>query len=126
MPILIEMTELSGLDPAKVIKQPDPPKAPESKVTLRLNGKGDLQNPVAMAYMQKSGHGLTPDDINNAKKLLLHGQNPNPTPDQGPPGQGGPPQPGPINKAHPNWSLASKIAKRSRDVGGGGNPGGDR
>jgi hypothetical protein len=167
LPILEEMTELAGLDPAKIIKQPDPPAPPEVKIALRLNGKGDMQNPFTVATMFNGGLEPTEEQINTAKKLLLVAQDPNPPPAPppqagpggpgpggpggsggpppggpggpggpppgpggppppgGPPNGGPPPPPGPLNQAHKNWSLANRIAKRSRDIGGGGNPGGE-
>jgi hypothetical protein len=129
-PILVEMTELTGLDPALIIKKPDPPRAPEAKIALRLNGKHDVQNPLMMAILAKGGHMPNDQELDQAKVMLLKAQNPNPSIPPPPPGQpgqppspGGPP-PGPLNQAHKQWSLASKISKRSRDAGqGGGNPG---
>jgi hypothetical protein len=130
LPIITEIAELSGLDPAEIMIQPQP-KIEEANVSLRLSGKDDLINPVALAMLVKKKMAPTPEELDEAKQILMAAGNPPQPKPQGQPGQpphpqaggpAGPPTGPPANKlgqAHPDWSLASKIAKRTRD----GNPG---
>jgi hypothetical protein len=50
-PIVKELAELSGLDPAEVIKKPQPPPPEEPNVSYRFSGKEDLINPLVMAML---------------------------------------------------------------------------
>lgn len=140
MPIIQEMAELSGLDPAEVVVQPKP-KVDEANVSLRLSGKEDLINPLALAMLVKKGQHPSPQDLETAKQLLLSSQQPaqpQPSPSAagappsapagGPAGAPGLPPPGPgapagvpqgseqEMAAHPEWSLNDRIMKRSRDI----------
>ncbi len=158
MPIIVELAELSGLDPNEVVKPPTP-KEPPANISFRMSGKDDLINPMVVAMLIASGQAPSPQQIEQAKQLLASTQLPPqpqmpgapppsgpggppgtpPAPGQPPPAgappplpppqQGPPPQPpgapvphaptAPVPQAaHKDWNLASKIAQRSRDIGG--------
>ncbi len=127
-PIITEIMELSGLDPSEVVIDPTPPKPKDPQLSYRFSGKDDLANPLAVALLLKQKQ-LTLEDVNTAKQFLLEVQKPpeasappaGPVPPAGqPPPAGGPPVPHPQDAAtHPEWSLGSRIMKRSRDVSGG-------
>lgn len=129
MPVIVEIAELSGLDPADVVKQPQPPAPEEPNISYRFSGKDDLYSPVVMAMLMKSGQAPTPQELAAAKQLLLNAQIPEAV--QPPPAQGGapaapppplapsqlaPPVPAPD---HPEWQLPDKVSKRSGDIGKG-------
>ncbi len=134
-PILIELTELSGIDPAKVINDPKPPEPEPVNVSYRASGKEDLMNPLVIAMLMEGKRMPGDEVIEKAKQLLeklgqpakppappgaapgAPGQAPPPAGPGRPPGPPGPPGQGGAN-AHPEWSLAGKIAKRSREIGG--------
>lgn len=135
--LIVELAELSGLDPAKVIVDPQPKPPEEPNISLRFTGKDDLMNAMVMAFMIHGKRAPDEKDIEQAKKLLLAAQMP-PSPQQPqapggmPPGAGGapgqPPPPGgpgapagikPGEDMHPDMALANKVFKRSRDIGGG-------
>lgn len=124
-PIITEMAELSGIDPAEVIVQPPPPQPEDPNISFRFTGKHDLMNPVVMAAFMKK-YPVSPEELNNAKKLLMANQDSMPVPDDmlgngaGPAGAPGeqPPSPGaPAGEDQkPDWQLGNKIAKRSEDM----------
>lgn len=136
LPILTELAELSGLDPADVIIQPQP-KPPEDNISFRFTGKEDLSDPKVMAMLVKNGRAPNPEHLTAAKKILAASQlsleeeaalqaaqPPQPGAPQPPhpPGGGAPPHlnnPQTPPEARPEWSAMSKIAKRSRDVAEG-------
>lgn len=134
-PIITEIAELSGLDPALVVMDPQEQKD-EPNVSYRFSGKDDLQNPLVVAMLMIKGDMPNIQQIEQAKQLLLAAQTPAqpPAPAQAPPDAGGPdgapdasppaegapagPKPmAPTAGAHPDWHLSSKIAQRSRDTG---------
>lgn len=125
-PIIVEIAELSGLDPSEVVIDPQP-KVDKPNISLRLSGKEDLINPLAVALLLHDNK-LSVEEIENAKQLLLSVQQAPKPPEQsggaGPDGVPGPHPPGPGapagQEAHPDWHTASKVAKRSRDMGEGG------
>jgi hypothetical protein len=114
-PILVEMAELSGLDPTQVIIDPQPQK-PENNVSFRFSGKDDIINTTVMAVLVETGQAPSPQSIEKAKQLLAMSAAPPAPPQVGQqlPGSG-PGQPPPVGEAHPNWSMNSKIMKRDRD-----------
>jgi hypothetical protein len=134
-PIIVELAELTGLDPSEIIIKPEP-KVEEPNISYRFSGKDDLINPVVMAMLVEKKLAPSEESLDVAKKILLAAQEgpkpPAPPGQPGQPGQQGPPPPGgpkpPPNPsavpggqdAHPHWAMASKIAKRSREIGGGG------
>lgn len=130
LPILTEMAELNGLDPAEVIITPQPKQPDDPQLSFRFTGKDDLMSPAVMALLLKQKK-ITPQDLEDAKHFLLQAQKPAEPPQSGalaggapsgpmPPGTGGAPVPHPGDaEAHQSWNLASKVAKRSRDMNGG-------
>jgi hypothetical protein len=141
--IIIEMAELTGLDPNIVVVDPQPKPPDDPQISYRFSGKDDLTNVMVLATLMAKGHVPTPENINQAKLLLLDAANPQPQPPSAPggpgvpgqpPGPGGPggppaaapphpPMAQPLHPAeaenHAGWALASKVAKRSRDMNGG-------
>ena len=127
MPIIVEILELSGLDPAEVMKQPEPPKPEEASMSFSFSGKDDLTNPVVIALMMKAGRAPSPQEIEAAKKLLamaqapaMPSQPPQGSPQGPPPPQGVPDNPQTPPGANEDWNLAPRISKRSRDMNPGG------
>ena len=128
LPVVTEIAELSGLDPAQVIKQPNPPAPNEPAISYRFGGKEDLMSPVVMAILMKSGQAPSPDELKAAVTLLKAAQEPDQlmaTPSQAPPGApqgpGGGPAPTipPTPEPPKDYSLPDRVAKRSRDIAGG-------
>jgi len=139
-PLIAEIAELSGVDPAKVMVKPNPPNPDMPNLSFRFTGKDDMQNALVVALLQKAGLAPSPDDIKKAQEILLMAaQAPSSMPAPAPQGMpdgaaaapagapgGVPPTPGePVVgvttpqgglDAHPQWHLADKVAKRSRDI----------
>lgn len=140
-PLIVEMAELSDIDPATVIIDPAPKQPDEPQVSFRVSGKDDLMNPLVVAMLMKGNRMPDVQTINKAKELLHMAADPNPSPEPAPPGgpgpggpggPGAPPAPGMLPagapgvphpadaETHKGWATASKIAKRSRDMNTGG------
>jgi hypothetical protein len=145
-PVLREIATLSGLDPNLVIKKPEPSPPSEPNMSLRLTGTEDLLNPLALAFMIKSGQAPTQEQIDQAKQLIASAVTPPPQPAGGPPGAPGqegmmgdpmnaaigpdgqpmppqgpipeppPPQPG---EANPNWNTMSRVNAHPGAAGDG-------
>lgn len=129
--LIIEMAELSGIDPTDVVVDPQPHKE-EPNISYRFSGKDDLQNPMVVAMLMAKGEMPPMELITAAQELLVKlAAGPQPpgaeTPPAGPEGAPGPPPPGPgapvgpkpadpRNIAHPDWHTSSKIAQRSEDA----------
>jgi hypothetical protein len=133
---MIEIAELSGVDPTDVIVDPQPPPA-EPPFKFSFSGKDDLTNVLVLAFMIAKGETPTPEHIEQAKQMIIAAgtplappQMPEGQPDGSlPAGQEGeePPPPGdspagptPVpeggSDAFQDWHTADKIAKRSRDT----------
>lgn len=69
-PVLQEIAQLSGLDPTIVIKAPEPKPPVEPNISLRLTGVEDMLNPLALAFLIKSGQAPAADLIEQAKTLI--------------------------------------------------------
>lgn len=69
-PVLREVAQLSGLDPNVVIKKPEPSMPVEPTISLRLTGVEDLMNPLALAFLMKSGQAPPAQLVEEAKKLI--------------------------------------------------------
>lgn len=115
-PILSEMASLVGLDPEEVIISPEP-KAPEPvNISVRISGAADLQDPLMLALLMKTGQAPSPEEIEAAKRCLQAAGGP---PQGAPPAPGVPPPPSstppPIDDAHPAWDELSRINKRTGD-----------
>jgi hypothetical protein len=96
-PVIMEIVELVGLDPAVVIHQPQG-KGPEPvNASLRLTGAADLSDPVVIAMLMHAGQFPTAEELNAAKIALatIQQQPELPQPEGGPGGApGGPGGPG--------------------------------
>lgn len=111
-----ELTELHNLDPTNSVKRPEP-QLEEPNISLRLSGKEDLINPLAMAMLLKKKIAPTVEEVEAAKKILVAAaMPPAPEPAGSPPK---PPAPTSVPQPPDDYSLADKVAKRSRDIGGG-------
>lgn len=138
-PVMKEIATLSGFDPAVVIAPPEPKPPSEPNVSLRLTGTEDLLNPLALAFLMKSGQAPSADLIEQAKQLIITAvippPNAQPTPPQldpmtqqpipgqpaiplpqptGPPMPAPPPEPPPpaVGAAHPDLSALDRVNKR--------------
>lgn len=113
-PIMEELAALSGLDPARVVIQPNP-KAPEPpNVSLRAGGE-DLRDPIVGAYLvalMQKGHPVSKDDVEAAKQVLISASSPAAPLPPPPPGPGGPPQP------PENYGPMERVTKRTDEMGG--------
>lgn len=129
--LIVKLIELHGEDPAELVIQPQPHPVKPASLSFSFKGREDLQNPLVLAMLMKNQQLPSPDEVAVAQKLLTALQSGMPIQPPQRPGMPGQPQrPGlpagprpamppsvrPGQDAHPNWSLASKIAKRSRDV----------
>jgi hypothetical protein len=129
-PIIAEIAELSGLDPAKVMTKPQP-HIEEPNISYRFSGKDDMINPMVVAILLAKGHAPTPELIEQAKQLCtLAATPPAPPSVPGVPGQapgmpvpggaGGPSIPNPQTvSANEHWQQMPKVAKRAEEVTGG-------
>lgn len=68
--ILKEMATLVGLDPNVAIQPPKPKPPVEPNISLRLSGTEDLLNPLAYAFLLKSGQAPDPKLIEEAKQHI--------------------------------------------------------
>jgi hypothetical protein len=130
-PVLKEAATLSGLDPQMVIRPPAPKPPVEPNISLRLTGTEDMMNPLTLAMMIKAGQAPSPEQIEEAKKLIELGVTPppQPIPQLGPDGQLLPPDatmtPGPptdpappgTGDANPQMSAMPKINQRQLERG---------
>ena len=127
-PIIAEMAELSGLDPATIMIQPEQ-KPKEPQLSFRFSGKDDLTSPVVMALMLEKGLSVKPESLDAAKQLLMAALAPPKPPEVQGPGGGGPAGPGPRGAsgqapggpprdANAQWEQMPKVATRSREIGG--------
>jgi hypothetical protein len=132
-PVLKEIATLCGLDPAQVIRPPQPKPPVEPNISLRLTGTEDMMNPLTLAFLMKSGQAPDPEMIEAAKKLIEAAVTPppQPVPQLGPDGQllppdaamipGPSPQPAPegIGDANPQMTSMPKINQRILEREGG-------
>lgn len=112
-PVLQEIATICGLDPAAVVKKPEPKPPEQPNISLRLTGVEDMLNPLTLAFLIKSGQAPPPELIEQAKQLIQQSVTPpfNPTPSApgsagqelfmagaggAPPNPSGPPVPGPV------------------------------
>lgn len=119
--VLKELATLHGLDPAVVIRPPQPKAPVEPNISLRLTGVEDLTNPLTLAFLMKSGQAPDPELIEKAKALINIAVTPPQNSQIGPDGQiinttpaGPSPEPAPpaIGQANPDWSALDRINKR--------------
>jgi hypothetical protein len=130
-PLIIKAFELSGEDPAECVVDPQPPKSDDPNISYRFTGKDDMTNPMVLAILEKRGELPSIENIKAAiekQKMMLqlaqaslpepNSPGPEGVPPPTPDGPGGPPKP--MNPqapdAHPDWYIASTVAKRQRDI----------
>lgn len=116
-PIIEEITLLKGLDPAKVMMQPQPKPDEPPQLSYRFSGAQDLTNPIVLAMLMKEDKAPSPDELKAAIALLQAAglpvsmlPPPPPTPD-GAPAPAGPEMP-PAD-ARPGWTAMPSVTKRS-------------
>jgi hypothetical protein len=115
-PIIAEIWELLGVDPSKVVIDPQP-KAPEP-VKVSIGSAEDIINPVMLGALMRTGQAPGPEDIAAAVKLLQAAMAggvplipPSPTPD-GPQGETEKPK-----GSNMDWEAAPRIERRADDGG---------
>jgi hypothetical protein len=70
LPIITELAELAGLQPADVVRPPNPPMSDPLNVSLRLTGAHDLMDPMTLAMLLKSGQAPDAQAIAAARQLI--------------------------------------------------------
>jgi hypothetical protein len=111
-----QIWELSGVDPAKVVVDPQP-KAPEP-VKVSIGSAEDIINPVMLATLFATNQAPTPEHLSAAIKMLetaMAGSVPllPPTkPSDGPPAEVETP-----GISNPGWETAPRIERRASDGG---------
>src|SRR5688572_8610782 len=115
-PIIAEIWELLGVDPAKVVIDPQP-KAPEP-VKVSVSKAEDIINPVMLGHLMRTGQAPGPEDIAAAIKLLQQAAlggvpliPPQPSP-EGPQGETEKPK-----GSNLDWEAAPRVERRSDDGG---------
>lgn len=147
-PLLEEIIELSGHDPAELMKQPEAPPPDQPNIGYSFKGE-DLLNPIAIALLMRAGQAPTPQELQQAIALLQAAMQggmqppvdpnapPGAPPVGGPPGMppAGPSSPpgapsgpvppgvGPVGQAppadaRPNWTPMPRVTKRIDEIGG--------
>lgn len=99
MPLVEEILELSGIDPSKVLVQPQPQPPDAPNISVKLD---NINDPLQLAFLMKSNQGPRPEDLQAAINALMEaakikaeslvGDQPVGMPQQ--PGPGGPGAPG--------------------------------
>jgi len=139
-PLIVKLTELHGLDPSEYVTDPKPHPAKPASMSFSFKGKDDLNNPMVVALLARNQQLPSPEEIDLAKEIILKLQMGVPMkPPQKPGMPGQPPRPGmppmparpglppgpsspigggprPGQDMMPQWALANKVAKRTRDV----------
>ena len=123
-PAIAEIWELSGVDPAKVMVDPQP-KLPEP-IKISISSAEDIINPVMLGALMRTQQAPGPQDLQGAMQLLqqlgmaaMLGVPP-PTPTDGqPPDPNQPPQGGIQNPEvqNPGWEAMPRIDRRNADAG---------
>ncbi len=97
-PVIAEIAELSGLDPALIMTKPPPPEKDDA-ISFTFAGKEDLINPLVMGLLVNKKQNPTEQDVAEGMKILqaASGLVPPPPPPgmpgMPPGGPGGPPPP---------------------------------
>ncbi len=112
-PIIAEIIELSGLDPAKVVIDPQP--KPPEPVKISISDAADLADPIFLATLMRTQQAPTPDDVAAAQKMLASVQT-GAIPTQ-PPMGGMPAEVQTPGIANPGWEAAPRLDRRQSDGG---------
>jgi len=110
-PLIEEILMLSGHDPVKVMRKPEPsrPEAPN----LSLKGD-DLINPLAVAILMRAGLTPSPEEMTAAQKMIQAAIQP-PPPEPLMSMQEGVQEVPPV-QPNPDWALMPKVAARSEEI----------
>ena len=143
-PVISEIAELSGLDPAMVVIDPKP--KPPEPISISIGDPEDISNPLFLAALMATQQAPSPEHLDAAIKLITKASEVSPVPilppiklNEVPQGGGGgmPPVPaappllpptgpqGPQAQrppmtpelSNPGWEEAAKIQRRSEDGG---------
>jgi hypothetical protein len=117
-PIIREIIELSNLDPATVMVEPQPKGPDQANISVRVSNE-DINNPIVLALLMKTGQAPSPDELNAAKALLAASAQGAALAGQEFPidaSQGGVGQANPFEDAHPEWTLPPRVNKRRGDL----------
>ena len=120
-PIIAEMAELNGLDPTKVMIDPQP--KPPDPVKVSVSKAEDVRDPIFLALLMRTHQGPTPEDLAAAEKLLaavpMMGVLPPPPLGAPPPtnGNGLPTDVARPEMAHSGWDAAPRLDQRQEDGG---------
>ncbi len=115
-PIIEEWAELSGLDPSKVVVDPQP--KPPEPVKVSVSKAEDLMNPIFLAMLMRTHQGPLPEDLTAAVKMLMTVEGAMPPAIGAPPPPGGPPTDVQTPEIrNPNMETAPRIERRKADAG---------
>lgn len=115
-PIIEEWAELSGLDPSKVVVNPQP--KPPEPVKVSVSKAEDLMNPIFLALLMRTQQGPLPEDMKAAVKLLMSVEGAIPLPDPTIQPPGGPPTDVKVPEMrNPDMETAPRIERRAADGG---------
>lgn len=140
--LVSDLFELHGEDPNVYVVDPQPHPMKPMTVSLSVRGKEDLMNPIVIALMNRNQQLPTPEEMETARDILRalqveapmsvvsqqammrkqqqqQAQQRPPMPGQrppGPPALGPRAVPPPGQDMMPQFSLANKVAKRSREI----------
>ena len=70
MPVIEEITALTGLDPTNIVRAPEPSGPEPPNVSLRLSGAVDLRDPLALAFFVKTQQAPSPEELDAAQKII--------------------------------------------------------
>ena len=125
-PLIEELASLSGLDPAMIVRAPEPSGPEPPNVSLRVSGAVDLRDPLVLAMFVKSQQAPSQEELAVAQKMiqasggvirLQDRRDVDPNYDvrgegDPPPGVGEPP----LEDTNPDWTTPPVVNKR-RDGG---------
>lgn len=121
-PAISEIWELSGVDPAKVIIDPQP--KPPEPVSISINSAEDIINPVMLATLMRTHQAPAPQDLQAAMQLLqqigmaaMLGVPPPKAPASGPNPNQPPREPDTPGISNPGWEAAPRLDRRQADGG---------
>lgn len=118
-PVIEEIAELSGLDPAKVVVDPKP--KPPEPIAISIGGPEDISNPLFLAAMMRTQQAPSPEDLQAAIKLIEAAMTANvpvlPPMKQGERKQIAAPTPDIRPQEFPAWESAPRIDRRTEDGG---------